>query len=67
MYEAKLMGDQTLFNYFLPNAQEMGFETFNPILNLGGIFVGFILYLLQIIFIGVLKVVVNFLKGARER
>ena len=40
----------------------MGFETFNPILNLGGLFIVFLIYAGQIILLLILKIVSTTLK-----
>ena len=45
----------------------MGFETFNPILNLGGLFIVFLIYAGQLIYLVFLKIVVEILKGIRKR
>ena len=45
----------------------MGFETFNPILNLGGLFIVFLIYAGQLIYLVFLKIVGEILKGIRKR
>jgi len=52
-------------NYLTPSIQEMGFETFNPILNLGGLFFIFLMYLFQVLWLLFLNISVGSLKRVR--
>jgi hypothetical protein len=52
-------GKKTVLNGPL---MDMDFETFNPILNMGGLFLTLILYLTQIFIFLVLKVILKLMK-----